>query len=275
MSTIDIEVYHFLAKLVFEKIGVFYPEKDFYRLDRRINDLMGKFECETPSDLLQKFGTHMKKDMEKYLVDICTNNETYFFRDNKPFIALTSDIIPHVFELLKSETAPINIWSCASSTGQEPLSIVMSILENLKQKVNFNIKATDISSKALAKATEGTYTGLDIQRGLPVQLLLKYFDSLAENHWKAKAELLSHITYSSFNLFSDLFEKKKYHIVFCRNVLIYQNKENKAKILKQIADSLVPGGCLIMGAGESLIGIGTDLDLEQVTYSNCMIFRKK
>jgi chemotaxis protein methyltransferase CheR len=147
----------------------------------------------------------MTPEMETYLVDICTNNETYFFRDEKPFHVLVNDIIPAICELKKSKT--INIWSCASSTGQEPLSIMMSVKEaqevgKVDSGVIVNFKATDISTKALDKAKAGVYSGLDVQRGLPIQVMIKYFESDNSGSWKAKSSIHSPISYSSFNLYS-------------------------------------------------------------------------
>lgn len=264
------EIYDFFADLVFKKTGIFYPEKDYYRLDSRINTLITEYKCENAQDLFQKFKTGMTSDMERFLIDICTNNETYFFRDDKPFEALANDIIPMIYESTKSKN--IRIWSCASSTGQEPLSILMSILEKYNNEYTIDFEATDISSKALAKASSGQYTNLDVQRGLPIQLLVKYFDSVANNEWKAKPELHSKVKYSEFNLLTGRYPLNKYHVIFCRNVLIYQDKENKNAILEKLSDALRPGGFLILGAGESLIGTGMNLD--QITLSNCMVFQK-
>ncbi|MAX66770.1 MAG: chemotaxis protein CheR [Halobacteriovoraceae bacterium] len=264
------EIYKYFADFVFKKTGIFYPEKDFYRLDSRINTMMKEFRCDTPDDLYQMFLTKKTEQMERFLIDICTNNETYFFRDNKPFDALVNDIIPQLQEIYPNQT--IQMWSCASSTGQEPLSIMMSLKEKFGDSLNFSLKATDISSKALKKATDGVYSNLDVQRGLPVQLLVKYFESVENSQWKVKSELSKHVSYSSFNLLTDIFERNKFHVVFCRNVLIYQNPENKQEILSNIYHALKPGGFLVMGAGESLIG--TNIQLEQKSLSGCMVFQR-
>jgi chemotaxis protein methyltransferase CheR len=263
-------IYKFFADFVYKKTGISYPEKDYYRLDSRLNNLITKWECKDVDDLYQRYLNSMTPEMEKFLIDICTNNETYFFRDNKPFDALASDIIPLINK--NFNTKNLKIWSCASSTGQEPLSIIMTILEKYGSEYSINFDATDISTKALAKAKSGQYTNLDVQRGMPVQLLVKYFDNLESGDWKAKPEVLNKVTYGEFNLFTGAFPLNKYHVIFCRNVLIYQESKNKNEILESIASSLAPGGFLILGAGESLIGTGTAL--EQVTLGNCMVFQK-
>ena len=265
---IDGKIYKFFADIVFKKTGIYYPERDYYRLDSRLEKMRKQFKFETIEDLYKKCSSLMTIDMEMYLIDICTNNETYFFRDQKPFDALTKEIIPDVM----SEQQNIKIWSCASSTGQEPLSICMSIAEAGINKP-YLLDASDISEQALAKAKSGIYSGLDVQRGLPIQLLVKYFEQEKEGFWKAKNEIHSRINYFKFNLFTGHFKPNYYDIIFCRNVLIYQNQENKQLILQSLFSSLKDGGVIIMGAGESLIGI--DSQLQQLNLKSGIVFQKK
>lgn len=262
------EIYRFFADIVFKKTGIFYPEKDFYRLDSRLIKLQKHYNFESIDELYDSFKTNMSLDREMFLIDLCTNNETYFFRDQKPFDALTKEIIPKIL----AGRSSLKIWSCACSTGQEPLSIIMALKE-AGITMPFSLDASDISEQALKKAKSGEYTGLDVQRGLPITLLVKYFESVNDGSWKAKMELLKWINFSSFNLFVGPFKENYYDIIFCRNVLIYQNQENKQMILQSLHRSLKPGGVIIMGAGESLIGIKSDL--EQVSLENGIIFQKK
>lgn len=264
------EIYDFFAKFVYDKTGIFYPEKDYYRLDSRINTLMSHYQCETANDLFNLYVTRRTKDMEVVLIDLCTNNETYFFRDNKPFDALTKTIIPEKV----SKYGSVNLWSAASSTGQEVLSIVMGLLENNPgfDLTKIKITATDISQKALAKANSFTYSSLDVQRGLPVMLLVKYFDQLEDGQWKFKDEFSKHLQFSTLNLLTDNFKPSFYDIICCRNVLIYQNKENKQMIMQKLYDSLREDAFLLMGSGESLIG--TDISLTQSSVDGAMFFQK-
>jgi chemotaxis protein methyltransferase CheR len=264
---IKTSTYKYFADIVFKRTGIFYPEKDFYRLDSRLMKLNKHYECDTADELKIKCETSMTADMEMVLIDMCTNNETYFFRDQKPFDALTKEIIPELF----NDRASLNVWSCASSTGQEPLSILMSLKEaGITKPVR--LEASDISEQALNKCKGAIYTGLDVQRGLPIQLLMKYFDSVEDGAWRAKPVLTSLVTYKKFNLFKDIYKSNYYDIIFCRNVLIYQNQENKEEILQSLCSALRPGGVIIMGAGESLIGIKSNL--EQKVLKNGIIFQK-
>lgn len=265
------EIYDFFAKFVYDKTGIFYPEKDYYRLDSRITTLMGHFQCETPDELFNLYVTKRNKDMEVVLIDLCTNNETYFFRDNKPFDALTKTIIPQKV----AQNGYVNLWSAASSTGQEVLSIVMGLLENNPgfDLSRVKITATDISQRALKKANSFTYSSLDVQRGLPAMLLVKYFDQLPDGQWQFKSEFSKHLRYETLNLLTDNFKPNFYDVICCRNVLIYQNKENKQMIMQKLFDSIRSDGFLLMGSGESLIG--TDITLTQSSVDGAMFFVKE
>ncbi len=265
------EIYKYFADFVFKKTGIQYLETDYYRLDSRINQLIEKYDCKDANEVYRLYKDSLDSEKERFLIDICTNNETYFFRDTKPFDALALDIMPELRQ--KHPSDELKIWSCASSTGQEPLSILMTIMEKLPNEVKFNFKATDISSQALNKCSKGIYTNLDFQRGLPIQLLVKYFESVEGSNWKAKSNLTSKVEYGHFNLLTDLFPPSSYHVIFCRNVLIYQNQVNKNSILEKIEASLKPGGYLILGAGESLIG--SSINLAQKNLSGAMVFQKE
>lgn len=270
--SIDNKIYTFFADIVYKKTGIHYPEKDFYRLDSRINSLVNNFGCANADELYTLYKTNMTPAMETLLIDLCTNNETYFFRDNKPFDAISKNIVPQILE--SNPNALINIWSCASSTGQEPLSVLMAIKENCPQIKDSQIifEASDISSKALEKAQSGNYTNLEVQRGLPITLLMKYFDNKEDGSWTAHSALHSRIKYKSFNLLDGSYPVNKFDIILCRNVLIYQDKENKDMIMHKLYNALKPGGYLIMGAGESMIG--TTVTFGQESLSNMMVFRK-
>ena len=269
-ATIPNELYAFLAEFVFKETGIQYVEKDYYRLDSRILSLISFIEVNSPEELFTVLKGGMSGDLKQKVIDLCTNNETYFFRDSKPFEDFANVIVKG---LDANALNKYEVWSCACSTGQEPLSMLMSVLENVPefpiQKIS--LTATDISSEALAKAKGGVYTNLDVQRGLPVQMLVKYFEQVEGNHWKVKSSLHDAIHFDFFNLLTQV-QTKKFDLIFCRNVLIYQDRENKAKILEMLTGALRPGGLLLFGAGESLVGIESELQKE--TIGSSMYFRK-
>lgn len=249
-----------------------YPPNEYYRLDSRINDLVKFLDAKSVDDVYEMYKKNITPDMRAILINISTNNETYFFRDGKPFMLLSKIIMPEILSKYPNES--IKIWSAASSTGQEAFSILMSLSEALDQPSfsKINVSGSDISTDALKKAMLATYNGLDVQRGLPISLLMKYFSQIAPETWKINADLVSKVQFQEFNLLTGIYPRNAYHVIFCRNVLIYQNIENKKVILENIYESLKPGGVLFLGAGESLIGIQSRL--ERVAYDQGTVYRK-
>lgn len=268
-------IYKFFADYVFKNTGITYKDTDYYRLDSRFITLQKHFGVNDLDSLYQLFSQKITPEMHTILIDVFTNNETYFMRDTKPFKALAKGILPDILNKMGVK-GPIYIWSCACSTGQEIYSIQMAAetfgSSDLLDKIR--IDATDISTEALAKAKSGSYTALEVQRGLPANLLIKYFEKSTDQEiWKVKMHLKSRVTFSQFNLLTGQYPMNKYHVIFCRNVLIYQEPANKKKILEQIYQALKPDGYLVFGAGESLIGV--QLPFEQVEFEGSYFYRKK
>lgn len=266
------DIYKFFADYIYKKSGMIYEEKDYYRLESRLKELARFFEKDNVEEVYALYQGTITPDMNAVLINISTNNETYFFRDVKPFKALTKMVIPEITE--KNPHGLLNIWSAACSTGQEVYSILMSIADNCSNDIlkRCQIEATDISTDALKKAIEGQYNGLDVQRGLPITTLMKHFEQQENEDWKISHNLHSKARFGEFNLLTDNFPLSQYHIVFIRNVLIYQDKENKNDILNNVFNALKPGGYMFLGSGESLIGMKTNF--EKVDYENLTIYRK-
>ena len=269
------QVYKFFADYVYQHTGILYKEHDYYRLDSRINTMIKHFGVEDADALYQMLAMEIDKATHEFLVDLFTNNETYFMRDLKPFKAFAKGLIPIVKQNL-DVLGNINIWSCASSTGQEIYSIQMA-LDSFGAPGDFDklkLHATDISQDALKKAKSGNYLLLEVQRGLPAPFLVKYFTANQEDgSWDVKDELKKRVTFSQFNLLKDVYPVAKYDIIFCRNVLIYQDMENKRKILENIYGALRPGGFLVFGAGESMIGI--NLPFKHVEIEGSWFYQKE
>lgn len=266
------EVYKFFADYIYTNTGMVYAPTEYYRLDSRINDLVRFLGANSVEDVYQMYKTKVTPDMRAILINISTNNETYFFRDVKPFSVLTKNVLPEILE--KYSMGSLNIWSAASSTGQEAYSIVMSIVNQMTPDVlsRLNVTGSDISTEALKRAQNAVYNGLEVQRGLPIALLMKFFTQVENESWKFDANLSQKVKFFEFNLLTGQYPKDNYHVIFCRNVLIYQNTENKKRILESLFQSLKPGGYLFLGTGESLIGI--DTKFERVAFENGTVYRK-
>lgn len=266
------EIYKFFADYIYEHSGSVYSPSDYYRLESRLKELVKFHSLNSVDEVYEMYKKTITPDMKAVLINLSTNNETYFFRDVVPFSVFSKVVVP---ELLKKETMwPLNIWSAASSTGQEAYSLLMSICNGLGDATlnRINVFASDISGEVLKKAQAGIYTGLEIQRGLPITMLMKYFTKQENDSWQINKNLQAKVKFFSFNLLKDKFPNAQYHVVFCRNVLIYQNNQNKNVILNNIYASLKVGGYLFMGNGESLIGM--DTKFERVTLDNYTLYRK-
>lgn len=265
------KVYKVIAEYIYKHCGILYTERDYYRLNSRINQVLKELQISDVELLIDKINSPVVDlQVHKLLIDIATNNETYFFRDTKPFKVLTEYMLP---ELKKMGRSHLKIWSAGCSSGQEAYSIVISLLECGLAPDQFSVVATDISHQILEKAKNATYSSLDVQRGLPITMLMKYFDQNSDDSWSVKPFIKNKVNFSLFNLISDQYPTNIYDVVFCRNVLIYQDVANREAILKKIAATLKADSFLIMGSGESLLGIKVPFKLNIV--DNAMLFKKE
>lgn len=270
MSDITDAQYSFFAALIYEKTGNLFKEADYYRLDGRLRGLQDLYEFKDISELTAFYKKAPSIVDLDNLINSATNNETLFFRDKKPFKALKDELVKELLEIRSVKT--LKFWSAASSTGQEAYSIIMTLLESFPD-LNFSMDATDISDAALEKAKLGIYSQIEVQRGLPATYLIKYFDQLDDKRWQVKKELRAKITFRKLNLLSGTFEKNKYDIVFCRNVMIYFDIESRKGLIKKIEESMLDEGKLILGSGESIIGVETSL--KQKFYNDFLCFEKE
>ena len=193
--------------------------------------------------------------LTKDITEAMTTNESFFFRDIKPFDIFRDASLPFYLDRRKSQKS-LKIWCAAASSGQEPYSIAMILNEMSAQFAGWNteIIGTDISTEILEKAENGVYSQFEVQRGLPVQFLVKYFEKAGEN-WQISDVLKKMIQYKEYNLLDDLQSLGKFDIVFCRNVLIYFDQETKGKVLEQICRLMPDDGLLFLGGAETVLGI--------------------
>jgi chemotaxis protein methyltransferase CheR len=183
------------------------------------------------------------------------NNESFFFRDRIPFDRLRDTVLP---DLLKSRASrkQIRIWCAAASTGQEPYSIAMLLAERDDlADWRIEILATDISNDALDRAKTGLYSQFEVQRGLPIQSLMQHFAQEGEQ-WRVAKKLRERVAFRQVNLLSDFSRLGIFDVVFCRNVLIYFDRDTKLGVLDRIGKVLAPDGYLILGAAETMVGLG-------------------
>lgn len=265
----------FFAKFIESELGVVYADHNYFQLQNRLEEiakLMGKAGLK---ELYEQGQQGITGQFRQLLLDVATNNETSFFRDPKVFNAIEMTVLP-AFIAANKEKRPFRIWSAASSTGQEALSVAILLSERNSReesKLAFSILGSDVSDRVLQKAKSAQYSRLEVQRGLSNHLLMKYFEKDERDNWTAFQELRQHIVFKKLNLKEPFFFPEKFDLILCRNVLIYQSVEGKKEILKRVTETLAPGGFLILGSGESLLGLSDAF--EHTNSEHAVIYRRK
>lgn len=269
------EIFNFFTKLVERVSGISYQEGKEYLLESRLTELALSLGYKNLQDFYQKVKSSLNSTLLNQIVDTLTTNETYFFRDQHPFEALKKVIFPELFQR-KANEKKISIWSSACSTGQEPYSISMLLHEYFPNYLNtykVSIYATDISISSLKKAKEGIYNQIEVNRGLPVTFLVKYFKQDRGN-WVIDERIKSLVRFEFLNLLEvDKKLREKIDLIFCRYVLIYFSKEIKVQVFQNLWKCLNPGGYLILGATE--IPPVTPPDLEKKVVEKSTVYYKK
>jgi chemotaxis protein methyltransferase CheR len=189
------------------------------------------------------------------VVDAMTTNETFFFRDKIPFEHFRDTIVPALIAKRAREKR-IRIWCTAASSGQEPYSLAMALKGMGAALAGYKVQilATDICAQVLEKAKAGIYSQFEVQRGLPIQLLVKFFTQIGEC-WQIQPELRAMVQFRTLNLLNDFSPLGTFDVVFCRNVLIYFDQPTKIGVLEAIARRLPEDGFLILGAAETVVGL--------------------
>ena len=189
------------------------------------------------------------------ITEAMTTNESFFFRDNKPFDLFKDSVLPQLLES-RASRKKIRIWCAAASTGQEPYSLAI-ILKELSVKLagwNIEIVGTDLSQKVLDKAKMGLFSQFEVQRGLPIQMLIKYFNQVGEL-WQISEEIRNMVSFRKFNLLDPYTLLGSFDVIFCRNVLIYFDQPTKTEVLEKMRKLLPNDGTLFLGAAETVLGI--------------------
>ncbi len=261
MRISDFDLYRDLLK---EKSGLTLTQDKCYLLDSRLTPIARKWNFANLDSMTVSLRGVPKPELIKDIVEAMTTNETSFFRDTKPFDQFRDIIIPHLMKT--RSTKKVRIWCAAASTGQEPYSLAM-VIKEMGTKLagwTFEIVGTDISTEVLDLAKKGEYSQFEVQRGLPIQLLVKYFEQKGDK-WAVKPELKSMIQYKYFNLLDSMAPLGKFDIIFCRNVLIYFDRDMKAKVLENMSGLIPDDGFVILGGAETVLGITESLKLMENT----------
>ncbi|KAF0114361.1 MAG: chemotaxis protein methyltransferase CheR [Hyphomonadaceae bacterium] len=246
--------FDFISKLVKERSGLVLTPEKAYLVESRLGPIARREGIATLDDLVSNLRLSGNQKLIEAVVDAMTTNETFFFRDKTPFEILENVILPDL--IAKKRGAPIKIWCAAASTGQEPYSIAM-VIDQLGHKLagsRVEILGTDISERCLEKAKAGIYTQFEVQRGLPVTQLMKYFRKEGDA-WKIADSLKANIRFRHMNLLDDFRTLGRFDVIFCRNVLIYFDTPTKKRVLDRMAQQMEAPGYLLMGAAETVLGV--------------------
>jgi chemotaxis protein methyltransferase CheR len=246
--------YEYLRKLLKERSGLDLSADKQYLVESRLVPLARKSSLQGIPELVQKMRNGADA-LTGEVVEAMTTNETFFFRDKIPFDHLKEAVIPALVQA-RAARRSLRIWCAASSTGQEPYSIAMCLKEASAALSGWRteIVATDLSLAVLEKSKAGIFSQFEVQRGLPIQLLVKYFTQIGDL-WQLNADIRGMVQHRQLNLLQDFSHLGTFDIIFCRNVLIYFDQTTKANIFDRLSRMLEPDGVLALGAAESVVGI--------------------
>jgi chemotaxis protein methyltransferase CheR len=247
--------YDYLRKLLKERSGLMLSADKQYLVESRLLPVARRIGVSGLPELIQRIKDPAHEALVVEVVEAMTTNESLFFRDKIPFEHFRNVIMPALLAA-RAHQRRIRIWCAAASTGQEPYSLAMCLKEMGSQLTGWRIDilATDLSLEVLEKATVGTYSQFEVQRGLPIQMLVKYFTQVGEM-WQIAPEIRAMIQYRPFNLLNDYSPLGHFDAVFCRNVLIYFDQPAKIDVLNRMARIIEPDGYLVMGAAETVVGL--------------------
>ena len=254
-ATLTSAAFTVLADLLKSRSGLIIGQDKIYLLETRLVTLLRRDGLADLNALAERLGRPGAEPLAREVVEAMTTNESFFFRDDKPFQHFRTQALPRLIAA-RPAGATLRVWSAASSTGQEAYSLAM-ILAECKATVGsrkIEIVGTDIARGPLTRARDGQYTQFEVQRGLPVQYLMKYFKK-EDPHWRISPEIRDMAQFREFNLLGDLRSLGRFDIVFCRNVLIYFDQLTKTRVLEAMAAQMPPDGMLYLGGAETVLGI--------------------
>ncbi len=265
------ENYRFLQESVYSEVGIVLEDNKQYLLEGRLQPIAVKLGLGSVNELCQTLRHSANAGMTRMVAEAMTTNETYFFCEPQHYEAIKTLLLPR----LKAEVGQarrLRFWSAASSTGQEAYSLAMLMLEQGIQAPIIQILGTDFSSKVVERAKSGLYQQIEVNRGLPTSLLLKYFRRVGTN-WQLNENVTQTASFETFDLRGSMRTMGPFDLVFCRNVMIYFDNETKRKMMKQIHSTLFRGGWLLIGGAETPTGMSECFQEQRIGSATIYIAR--
>ena len=243
-----------LAGLLEARTGQQLTMNRRWRIETALSSLLRERGIATLDELITILVMGREPSLSQKVVEALLNNETYFFRDRLPFDMLSTTVLPRLAEL-RGNSKRISIWSAGCSTGQEAYSLAMMFAEDPLRWAGWTIDivASDVSESVIERARQGTYTQFEVQRGLGINQMIRWFEE-TPNGWRVAEALRKPIRFSVHNLLEAPPHPGKFDIILCRNVLLYLNADKKRLAFDRLASALVADGMLMLGAGETVIG---------------------
>ena len=241
-----------LQRFVREASGLALDDDKRYLIEDRLQPVLRDAKLANIDDLANRLYGNQRSDLARAVAEALTINETSFFRDKLLFTTFAETLLPKLIAARKDQRR-LRIWCAGCSSGQEPYSLAMIIDEQMRQLSGWQIEivATDLSRSVIDAARRGRYSQFEVQRGLPVTLLLRYFQRAGET-WQISDYLRAKVAFSTLNLVQEFKDIGRFDVVFCRNVLIYFDAETKARVLTRLADTIADDGYLALGGAERI-----------------------
>ena len=249
------EDFRFLADLLRRRSGLALTPDKTYLLESRLAPVARRLDLSDVPELIRRLRAREEPRLVEQVVDAMTTNESFFFRDGRPFEQFAEHMLPALIRA-RQATKRLSIWSAAAATGQEPYSLALCLQDRAKELQGWQVEilATDISTNALTRAREGRYTQFEIQRGLPVKRLVQGFTQSGDG-WVVKPELKRWIRFQPFNLLDLKPNFGRFDVIFCRNVLIYFDVPTKKRVVETMAQMLPSDGYFVLGGTETILGV--------------------
>jgi chemotaxis protein methyltransferase CheR len=272
---LDAVEFHLLRDFIYQHCGLFFSEESKYLLEKRLNKRLTELRLPSFRDYYYqlRYGQNCEQELAE-AINLLTTNETYFFREDFQLRAFTDEVVPELVR--KKQTngdQSLRIWSAGCSSGEEPYTLAMLLLENpLLQDWTIDIIGTDISHRVLKIARDGLY-GQNSFRTTPEKFRQRYFTQ-TEQKWQISSKVKELVSISHLNFFdvNKVALLGKMDAIFCRNVIIYFDHEAKKRVVRTLYDRLFPGGYLLLGHSESLMNISSDFQLRH--FTNDMLYQK-
>ncbi len=270
-QTIFPENYRFLQQHVYVQSGIVLEENKHYLFECRLGPVVARLGLGSINQLCDLLRENGRQELSRNVVEAMTTNETYFFRDPKHYDAIRTGLLPRLREERRDGRA-LRFWSAAASTGQEAYSLAMALLEDAFGNAKIDILGTDFSSSALRRARAARYRQIEVNRGLPVALLVKYF-TRAGVEWQLRDDSRRLVRFEQLDLRTNLHALGIFDLIFCRNVMIYFDAQTRTRLLEQLRCCLQQGGWLLLGGAETADEI--DRWFERRTFAGATVYIAK